>query len=106
MTTIKKDIRDGWEATDSIEMDYGRTLRVQTSKRSGGDIATIATSVILAPDHGTGFSGYSFVMFQDFNKTIARVKARCTEKSITQIHATAMSDIAEVIKAANAHYHH
>lgn len=100
MTRITKG-RDGWEALDVIPMAAGRLLRVTSHKWQRGGLVTFATSVSPSAD---GF-GYSFVVFQDFNKTIKTESGtRCTEKTIKQHHAAAMYGIADVLTQANKQY--
>lgn len=105
MTTIQKHIRLGWEATDQIPMAAGRTLRVETCKRSGGGITTFAISVIDSPDLGTGFTGFSFTLGRDFSRQVGGGwSVPATEKNIAKYHAAQMADIAVILAKANAHY--
>ena len=100
MTHITKG-RDGWEALDRVPMAAGRILRITTHKWQNGGISSCATSVKPAEDG----LGYSFILFTDFYKTLKTDRTvRCTEKTISQQHATVMAGIADLLAQANAQY--
>ena len=74
------------------------TLRVTTYKASGGRLVTSA-SVVLCAD-----GAFSFVLFRDFSKTLRIGTGRCTEKTVREEHAAALSSIAAVEAEARAFY--
>lgn len=92
MSAVRKNMHDEWEVIDEIELPNNRVLRINTSRRSSGLLNTTAT----VGRHEGGF--FSFMMFQDYSKTIKSAKVRCTQKAVEQQHAAAMLDI-EAVKA-------
>lgn len=103
MTQLRKG-RDGWQAEDTIMLDDVHALKITTSKRSSGGLSTIATRVKMG-SISDGFSGFSFIMFSDFSKMIMQDRAaRCTEKTITTMHAAAMATL-DTIKADCAEFY-
>jgi len=97
--------RDGWKAETTIDLEAPYTLKIGTSKRSGGGISTIATRVKIERDESTGYTGYSFVVYQDFSKTVqADRAARCTEKTVTTMHAAALAQLDQIKADCAAHY--
>jgi len=100
--TVKKGYH-GWEAGTYFQLKGDRVLRVTTMKRNNGKVTTSASSVILKKD-GI-FVSESFVMFQDFSKTLLSVSInRVTEKSLTEAHNKALENIDAVIKEAKEFY--
>jgi hypothetical protein len=76
-----------------------RYLRVSTSKRSNGSVSTVATVI----KREGGFDTY--IVFQDFSKTIASNKfARVTEKVIKAQQEAALAGIAAVAQEAVVQY--
>ena len=97
--TVKRNMRGDLEAETDIELDEsGRVIRLSTSKRSGGSIATYATVGTAKPAAGSTFASFSFVMFQDFNKAILTTQGRATEKTIAAQHQQALAG-ADALKA-------
>lgn len=104
MTKIKKDIRDGWCAEDTIDLgvntdDGAMQIHISTSKRYSGELASIA-SVRYAKGDGS----FSFMVFQDYNKGIIRSKTRVTEKAVALQHAQALEKL-PAIKAEVATFY-
>lgn len=92
--TLRKG-RDGWTAESSIPLEAPYELHISTMKRSRGGISSIATRVKRSDDG----MGISFTMFHDYSKTQAEDRAaRCTEKTIREMHAGVLAR-ADAIKA-------
>ena len=90
--------RNGWEAKTTIDMGaYDRVLIVSTHKTAGGMVtnATVNTK-----------DGDFLVwnMFGDFNKRTSYKGARCTEKTVRELHQMALDGIEQTLAAAAAHY--
>ena len=102
-TKFYKSPRDGWNGKDTIDMGmtvtdrfHGpgeRKLQIHTYKRSRGGIHTTATCAV----HRDG--SMTFEIFGDYNKTVATVEAKCTEKAVKTLHATVMAQQADAILA-------
>ena len=92
MATARKNMHNEWEVVDEIDLPDDRVLRIYTSRRSSGFLSTTATVGRLEG----GF--FSFMMFQDYSKTVSSEKVRCTQKTVEAHHAAAMVGI-EKIKA-------
>lgn len=98
-TTILKG-RDGFQGDTDIpftEKGANWVIRLHTSKSSRGGIRTSATCG-KTETSGNGFSGFTFMIFGDFSKTVAQSDSRCTEKSVTLLHTAALAT-ADAIKA-------
>lgn len=92
--------RDGWQMESEVALDGVRVLRVSTLKGSRG----LRCSVTAVTPHADGKS-YTWVMFGDFQETLlADRAARCTEKTVNEMHARAMADIENVKTRALAFY--
>lgn len=87
----------GWTATTEVPVGE-RTLQITTMKRSGGFLGTIGTVGIRK-----GIS-FSFVLFEDFSKTLASEDCRCTKNAVITQHNAVMSDIDTVIAQVNKYY--
>ncbi len=75
-------------------------LRVSSSKRYGGNVATTAT-VIYRKDT----CSFSTAIFQDYSKTIATGKlARVTEKALAEFHAKSLEAIPATLLEVAAQY--
>lgn len=91
--------RDGWEAKTDIELGNSRIVRLSTSK-GGKGIHTRAQVWKLGND-----GSMSFEMFGDYSKVIQQEAKRCTEKSITDLHAEVLrTSVHAVLKGIEAHY--
>jgi hypothetical protein len=96
--------RDGWKAESSIPLEAPYALRITTSKGSRG-LSTSASRVKVEADLGTGFTGFSFMMFQDFSKTVAENRAaRCTENTVRLLHEEALAKLDQIKADCAAFY--
>ena len=81
----------GWCAETDIPVGE-RVVRITTMKRSNGMLATTASA-----GKQDGYS-FTFVVFEDFSKTLCLQKVRCSEKTVrlqhSQVDTTAL--VAEV----------
>ena len=104
--------RDGWEGKTDITLSpevaavvagaSGLTegtpvLRISTHKRSAG----VVTSASVHHEHD-GME--TFVVYQDYMKTVGQRAARCTEKTVTEQHCSALQSVPEVVADVHAHY--
>ena len=110
MTTMKKDIRNGWRAEDSFPLGEGmdgktlcpRTLDITTSKNYNGKLVTSAMCSLRNNGftcHAFGFGGGG-----DFRETIIADAVSCTEKTVAAQHALAMQQIDAIKARAVAFY--
>ena len=91
--------RDGWEAKTTIDMGAeNRVLIVSTGKTNGGMI----TRAVVNTDNGDGFLVWD--LFGDFNSRTVYKGARCTEKTVRELHQLALDGIEQTLAAAKAHY--
>lgn len=91
--------RDGWEAKTTIDMGAeNRVLIVTTGKTTGG----MVTRAVVNTDNGDGFLVWD--LFGDFNKRTVYKGARCTEKTVRELHQLALDGIEQTMAAAVAHY--
>lgn len=91
--------RDGWEAKTTIDMGTAnRVLIVSTGKTNGGMITRAAVNT----DNGDGFLTWD--LFGDFNQRTVYKGARCTEKTVRELHQLALDGIEQTLAAAAAHY--
>lgn len=91
---------NGWEAQTDIDMKDDRILRLRTSKAPYG--GGLRSHVQTYKKDGNGF--ISFVLFQDFGKTIKTSTDRCTENNVTAQHAGVMTGIDAIVEQADAFY--
>jgi hypothetical protein len=84
-------------AETGYALNNGMTLKVSTHKGARG-LRTYAQAVKI--ENGIE----SFMMFQDFNKTLQTVEGRATEKNILIAHNKAIQNIEQVIEEANKSY--
>lgn len=90
--------RDGWEAKTTIDMGADdRVLIVSTHKTTGG----MVTSATVNTKDGDFLV---WDMFGDFNKRTLYKGARCTEKTVRELHQLALGAIEQTMAAAVAHY--
>lgn len=95
--------REGWEAESRIPLEGDeitegcRFLQLHTYKGTRGLVTT--ASVHVKTD-----GGFSFVMFQDYHKTLIQSKSRCTDKNVEIQHNTAVNDLAHILADARIHY--
>jgi len=91
--------RDGWEAKTTIDMGMAnRVLIVSTGKTNGG----VITRAVVNTDSGDGFLTWD--LFGDFSARTVYKGARCTEKTVRELHQLALDGIEQTLAAAAAHY--
>jgi len=91
--------RSGWQVETCFPLPDGRELSFSTSKRHDGSLCTTA-SVLWR----VGLC-HTFVMFQDYMKTIRREKVRCTYKTVQAQHLDALKDKDIVMAEVKAQYY-
>jgi hypothetical protein len=79
-TRIYKSLRNGWTAETTYKNIGGKDWQINTLKRSGGRISTIAQA-----GNATD-SGFSFMMFSDKTIKLTDEKVSATEKAVYEIH--------------------
>jgi len=97
-TFIQKKPRTGWNAETYYDFDGDRKLSLHTSRAERVGISTFASVAL----HKEGFT--TFVIFQDYGKTVLRSGARATEKAIATLHAEAQALLPHIIADAKVHY--
>lgn len=102
MTTRYSKDHDGHRATTSSLLPNGLTLKVTTRKGSNGNLTTTASCCKRDTTDGIGFETHR--VFQDFYQTIAKQKARCTEKTIKTMHEAALLNFDLITQEALNHY--
>lgn len=96
--TISKG-RDGWEAKTTVDMGTAnRVLIVSTRKTNGG----VITRAMVNTSSGDGFLTWD--LFVDFSARTVYKGARCTEKTVRELHQLALDGIEQTLAAAAAHY--
>lgn len=91
--------RDGWEANTKIDMGAeNRVLIVSTGKTNGG----MVTRAVVNTDKKDGFLIWD--MFGDYSTRTVYKGARCTEKTVRELHMLALAKVEETLAAARAHY--
>lgn len=97
-TNISKG-REGWEAKTTVDMGAAkRVLIVTTGKTNGG----MVTRAVVNTDSGNGFLVWE--MFGDFSARTFYKGARCTEKTVRELHQLAVDGIEQTLADARAHY--
>ncbi len=91
--------RSGWEVETCFPLPEGRELSIRTNKRPDG---TLCTTASVSKRDGMC---RTFVMFQDYMKTIRREKVRCTEKTVQAQHLDALKDKDIIMAEVNAQYY-
>lgn len=99
-TTIRKDHYGHWRATTQVEYDPDKrqVLEIYTGKNSRGELYTAASV------HKLEGNAKTHRVFQDFHKTMATVRARCTEKAVRQQHEDVLSRLTSIKLYAKHHY--
>ena len=103
-TKFKTNIRGEYEGETTFPLGNATPtrkmeLRLNTHKTSGRRLVTMATAV-----EPTAY-GFSFVVFEDFNKVVLNTSpSRITKKLIEAQHAEALTHIDDIILAAQMHY--
>ena len=91
--------RDGWQVETSFPLPDGRELTFNTGKRYNGTLCTTASV-----SKRDGLSR-TFVMFQDYWKTIRCERVRCTAKTVQAMHRDALKDKDTVMAEVMAQYY-
>ena len=91
--------RSGWQVETCFPLPDGRELSFSTSKRHDGSLCTTAR---VSKRDGLG---RTFVMFQDYMKTIRREKVHCTAKTVQAQHLDALKDKDIVMAEVKAQYY-
>lgn len=89
----------GWQVETCFALPDGRELSFSTSKRRDGSLCTTAR---VSKRDGLG---RTFVVFQDYMKTIRREKVRCTAKTVQALHLDALKDKDIVMAEVKAQYY-
>lgn len=77
--------REGWEAKTTIGLGVAnRILQISTHKGSRG---LVTCSSVMKSENGI----LTFEMFGDFSKRVPYNGVRCTEKTVRELHAQALS---------------
>lgn len=99
-----KDMRDGWASESLIDMgvtteEGAMQIAVTTMKRYSGNLVTIASVRFATP------TGFTFIMFQDYQKTLASVKvARVTAAACEAAQKAALAQMPEVLAEVRKQY--
>ncbi len=96
--TLVKGLR-GWEAETCLPLPDGRELSFSTRKWRDGSLCTTAR---VSKRDGLG---RTFVLFQDYLKTIRREEVRCTAKTVQAQHLDALKDKDIVMAEVKAKYY-
>ena len=98
MTRITKDMRGHWRAETRLAFADGseRLLQIITRKSNAPGIFSFAQ--VVKREHG----GFSHVMYQDYAEKLGRSDKRCTQKAVTDFHATHDADA--IMARAKAFY--
>lgn len=104
--TASKDMRDNWKCENDIELGGDRILRISTHKVHSGALVTTATGHKRV---GDGALQHIFSMGMDsaeddFRKTLASSKVKCTSKAVATQHGEAMKLVSALVSDATAHY--
>lgn len=91
--------RSGWQVETCFPLPDGRELSFSTSKRHDG---TLCTTASVSKRDGLR---RTFLMFQDYMKTIRREKVRCTDKTVQAQHLDALKDKDAVMAEVKAQYY-
>lgn len=92
--------RSGWQVETYFPLPDGRELSFSTHKRHDG---TLCTTASVSKRDGLY---RTFVMFQDYMKTIRREKVRCTDKTVQAQHLDALKDKDAIMAEVKAQYYH
>lgn len=99
-----KDIRDGWASETIIDMgvkteEGDMQIAITTMKRYSGKLVTIASVRFATP------MGFTFIMFQDYQKTLASVKvARVNAAACEAAQKAALEQLPEVLAEVRKQY--
>lgn len=92
--------REGFEAESVFALDQAthRVLIVTTCKNTGGMISRFCVQIA----KGDGIRTWD--IFGDYNERIVFKGTRCTEKTVRELHAQALSVVDHHLTQAAAHY--
>jgi hypothetical protein len=79
--SVRKSLRNGWEAKTVYDLPESRILTFSTTKNDRGEIFTSVCVSLLRPD-GTTVTA----LYQDYYRVVRRDAARGTEKNIREAH--------------------
>lgn len=101
--TVKKG-SEGWNAETRTPLESGMTLITTTTKNSRGGLYTYAQAAMVK--NKGGWLSETYVIFQDFNKTIMKFPEvkRATERSVADAHSDALQLLPAVVESANEFY--
>ena len=97
-TNISKG-REGWEAKTTVDMGAAKSVLIVTTGKTTGGMVTRAVG---NTDTGDGLLVWE--MFGDFSAPTFYKGARCTEKTVRELHQLALDSIEQTLAAAAAHY--
>ncbi len=104
MTTLRKNMRDGWEVRSAIDLgimaaEGKRVLIVTTSKGHSGRLSTNAT--VQHAKNGM----MMWCLTGDYSKAIGEpVKVRVTEKTVSAKHAESMQSLPAILLEVGEFY--
>ena len=93
----------GWKATTDVQLEGTRLLRVETSRHEiRGRAAGVSTRASVFKVDGNFLS---CDLFGDYSKNVVvDTTVRCTEKSITLVHAASMAQLDAVLADVKSFY--
>lgn len=91
--------RNGWQVETSFPLPGDRELIFNTGKRHDGTLCT--TAKVVKRDGLVR----TFVVFQDYMKTLRREAVRCTAKIVQAQHRVALKDKDTVMAEVMAQYY-
>lgn len=103
-TTFRNSSHGGKVCETLVPSSHGRHLNVITMKRSGGQLSTTVTSVVVQPPSPSGFYGISYMPFSDYNVCAVRETIRCTEKAIRGQHQLVLNSIDQYLSESESFY--
>lgn len=91
--------RNGWQMETCFTLPGGRELSFRTSKRHDGFLCTTAS---VCKSDGMF---RTFVMFQDYMKTLRGERVRCTEKNVQAQHLDVLKYKDSIMAEVKAQYY-
>lgn len=91
--------RNGWQMETCFTLPGGRELSFRTSKRTDGLLCTTASVSKCDGMFRT------FVMFQDYMKTLRVERVRCTEKNVQAQHLDVLKCKDSIMAEVQAQYY-
>jgi len=91
--------RSGWQVETCFALPGGRELSFRTGKRHDGLLCTTAS----VSKHDGMFR--TFVMYQDYMKTLRGERVRCTEKNVQAQHLDVLKYKDSIMAEVQAHYY-